>query len=461
MFVRRLYSLPGTSATDTGNFLQQAAAAHEALFRSACEAQDPDLEQSLAPVGQFLSGPAPPAKRQHLLCHPLFLEGLHDLAPCCPKLRQWHNSVTSSTTPLPDAADDPAARASLGNVALVCRLKCQQYTSGVQRVCTDTFGRVGFPFCDWSLTLYTDQRDWLGRQPVELRLDREQASWRLENSEELPFLVLRCADCRRLILANADPRQFKWLCFPNTRLKPRLQCASRLGHGPIRYDPIGFQDFQAHAGLTGSLVRRVVRAIRVNSPAVYRELSGCIYTIRGFEFPQSALGIVGSFSDPTLPGIVSINVPYTPEHEPCLSPFCFTWFGHELGHTKNYLSDNILYHRGMTLLRNAAERVHVPRYGRELAVRTLFQIPYVHLYEWTLLMDFWEAGFRGLPWHVPEDVVAVGDDLAAEIAEAFGLIEAHAQLTALGEIALRHFRCLFTRLLVRWHSLRPRGRSSA
>jgi hypothetical protein len=89
------------------------------------------------------------------------------------------------------------------------------------------------------------------------------------------------------------------------------------------------------------------------------------------------------------------------------------------------------------------------------------QLPYVHLYEWTLLMDFWQAGFAGLPWQVDGDVAAAGEDLAAEIREAFALIEAHAVLTPLGEAALRHFRALYARLLARWQSLRPRGRTSA
>src|SRR5205823_7727683 len=120
------------------------------------------------------------------------------------------------------------------------------------------------------------------------------------------------------------------LAFPHPHVKPRLQCARRLGHAPIRYDPIGFQDFQAHAGLTGGLVERLLAAIRHNSPAVYRELCTFLHTVRGFEFPPSAYGVIGSFSDPTLPGVLGLNISYTPRHEPCLDPFCFTWFGHEL-----------------------------------------------------------------------------------------------------------------------------------
>src|SRR5207244_12655796 len=130
----------------------------------------------------------------------------------------------------------------------------------------------------------------------------------------------------------------------------------------------------------------------------------------------------------------SVHVSYKPEHETCADPFCFSWFGHELRHTKNYLSDNLLYAQGKSLLRNAAAWTEcIPRYGRPLTVRTLFQAPYVHLYEWTLLMDFWQAGFRGLPLRRLGDVSGLGEDLAAEIEESFAVMEQGAELTPLGE----------------------------
>jgi hypothetical protein len=306
--------------------------------------------------------------------------------------------------------------------------------------------------------LYTDQHDFLARQVVTLALEHEQACWRLADSREIPFLIMSRDDCLRMIIDSADSLERRRLQFPNPHVKARLQCASRLGHSKIRYDPIGFQDFHAHAGLTGGLVERLLAAIRRNGPAVYRELRTFMHAVRGFEWPTSAHGVIGSFSDPTLPGVMGINISYTPQHEPCVDPFCFTWFGHELGHTKHYLIDTILYGEGLALVRNPAERTEpIPRYGRPLSVRTLFQVPYVHLYEWALLMDFWEAGFRGLPWRVPGAVGAVGEDLAAEIGEAFALIQERARLTPEGVAALGHFRELFARALARWRLLRPGG----
>jgi hypothetical protein len=254
-----------------------------------------------------------------------------------------------------------------------------------------------------------------------------------------------------MIVDNDDSLERRRLEFPHPRIKARLQYACHLGHSPICYDPIGFQDFQAHAGLTGGLVERLLASIHRNSPAVYREFRAFMNAVRGFELPQSTYGIVGSFSDPTLPGVMGVNFPYTPQDEPCADPFCFTWFGHELGHTKDYLIDNVLYGQGLALLRNPADSTGpIPRYGRPLTVRTLFQVPYVHLYEWTLLMDFWNAGFRGLPWRISADVAAVGEDLAAEIREAFALIRERAQLTSAGEDALEHFRQLYAQAQTRW-----------
>ena len=208
--------------------------------------------------------------------------------------------------------------------------------------------------------------------------------------------------------------------------------------------------------MTGGLVADVLAAMRRNSPAIYREFRAFIHAVRGFEFPTLARGVVGTFSDPTLPGVMSINVPYSPKDEPCIDALCFTWFGHELGHTKDYLIDTILYQEGVALLRNAAEWTPpIPRYGRALSVRTLFQVPYVHLYEWALLMDFFEARFRGLPWRVSADVAAVGDDLAAEIREAFDLIDEVAMPTSAGVAALDDFREMFAGAQTRWRRLRP------
>jgi hypothetical protein len=450
--VRKLFASPDAPATAL-NLQEQAAAVHADLLDQACARANHELAEALAPVQRFI-GDATRSARRRLLCHPVFIEGLHALAPVCPELGHWHDRVAPDH-PLTTDEHDPAARAALGHVALVCQLRGEHHLHGEYTLCTDCMGRLNFPFSDWSLTLISKDDGRLGGKVVCLAVCGEQACWRLAGEDEVPFLIMPCGVCRRLLLGRGDPRDDERLECPHPRVRPRLQCACRLGHGEMRYDPVGFEDFPAHAGLTGGLVQGLLEATRRHSPPIYRELCTYFHTIRGFEFPTSALGVVGSFSDPTLPGVMGLNVPYSPEHEPCLEPFCFTWLGHELAHTKNYLSDTILHGRGEALLRNPGEQTDpVPRYGRPLAMRTLFQIPYTHLYEWTVLMDFWEGGFRGLPWSVPPQALAVGEALEAEIVEAFALIEDRAQLTSLGGAALRHFRHLFSLVQGRWRALR-------
>ncbi|HEX4591266.1 MAG TPA: hypothetical protein VH120_15120, partial [Gemmataceae bacterium] len=383
--------------------------------------------------------------------HPLFVEGLHALAPLSDALRHWHDSVAAAT---PTAA--PANAAALGNVAISLILRADPNWVGEIDLCTDALGRVGFPFCDWTLALQSDADDLLANRVIRLALGTTDAVWRLADSDEPPVLVTSRADCVRMLVGNVDPVDRDRLRIATGHIRPRLQQAGHFGRSPIRYDPVAFRD--GHAGLTGGVVGRVISAVRRNSPAVYRELARLIHTVRGFEFPGSAAGTGASFSDPTLPGVIGVGLSYTPRDQPCLDPFCFTWFGHELGHTKDYLCDSVLYGCGRPLVLNPADMTDpIPRYGRPLAVRTLFQVPYVHLYEWALLMDFWEAGFRGLPWPAPAGAAAVGDDVAAEIKEAFALIRDRAKLTPLGETALRHFKDLYALALARWRFVRSHG----
>jgi hypothetical protein len=448
--VHRLFQPPGCPAADGEDLQRLAAAAHAELLAGACVDGGSTLGHALAPLRTFLGGHAPAALKRRLLCHPLLIEGLHALAPLSAALRQWHDSVAAA----PPRSAVPAA-AALGNVTLALVLRGDPDWCGDIDLCTDVIGRVGFPFCDWTLALHTPAGDLVASRIVRLTLTAEEAVWRLAESAT-PFLVMSRADCVRMLVANADPVDRGRLVTPDAHVRPRLQQACPFARSAIRYDPVGFRG--GHAGLTGAVMARVLTAIRRNSPAVHREMGRLIHTVRGFEYPPAQLGRGASFSDPTLPGVIGVGLSYGPHDEPCLDPFCFTWFGHELGHTKDYLCDSVLHGHGQALVLNPADVTDpIPRYGRPLAVRTLFQVPYVHLYEWALLMDFWEGGFRGLPWPAPAGAAAVGDDLAAEVREAFALIRDRAKLTPLGETALRHFRELFGVALARWRFVRSHG----
>ena len=155
-----------------------------------------------------------------------------------------------------------------------------------------------------------------------------------------------------------------------------------------------------------------------------------------------------------MPGIVGINIPYTADGLPRLTPFCFAWFAHELAHTKTYLINSIAYDHGWLFADNPADlSPTIPRYGRSLPVRTLIQLPYVHLYEWTLLMDFYENGFRELPWRVTDDPHDFVDDLQSEIKEAFELIDGVAELTALGVETRTLMTSFYAEERRRWNQL--------
>jgi hypothetical protein len=154
--LHRLFGSPGGTATNTEELLGPAAAAHAGLLTCACARGDLARGRSLAPLLAFLRGPAPAAQKRRLLYHPLFIEGLHGLAPFFADLQRWHDSVTAPLTPAPADQTVPAARVSLGNVALVLLLRADRHWHGEHDFCTDVLGRVGFSFSDWSLTLYTD-----------------------------------------------------------------------------------------------------------------------------------------------------------------------------------------------------------------------------------------------------------------------------------------------------------------
>ena len=152
--------------------------------------------------------------------------------------------------------------------------------------------------------------------------------------------------------------------------------------------------------------------------------------------------------------MIGFNIEYTARDEPRLSPYCFMWLGHELGHTLSYLVDDVAYTHGWRFLENPHETTPVVhRYGRPLSVRTLFSIPYVHLFEWWLLAQFYERRFAGLPWRMFDDAQEVGRDLREEIEESFALIERHARMTQEGRAAMARMRELVGEADAHWRRL--------
>lgn len=109
----------------------------------------------------------------------------------------------------------------------------------------------------------------------------------------------------------------------------------------------------------------------------------------------------------------------------------------------------------MSFVLNRAQLTpRISRYGRSFPIRTLVQIPYVHMYEWDLLMDAYESGIHLLPWVNTEDAVELVADLRGEIADGFEFISRYADLTELGQAALAHQEELYRRCKRRWSRLR-------
>jgi hypothetical protein len=125
-----------------------------------------------------------------------------------------------------------------------------------------------------------------------------------------------------------------------------------------------------------------------------------------------------------------------------------------LGHTKSYLIETILHVLGLSLApRHGAYTDMVERYARRLPIRTLLQLPYTHLYEWALLTDAVERGFADLPWTITADPFAFGEDLYAEIEEAFDLISRQVEPTACGHAVLARLWALSKEILARWQQV--------
>src|SRR5438067_12844258 len=112
--VHRMFRSPGGSRHNTQEVLERAATAHAELLTRACA--HGELARPLASLLAFVRGSGATATKRRLLCDPLFIEGLHCLAPFSAELERWHNSVAAPAVPVPHGQAPPAARAGLDNI---------------------------------------------------------------------------------------------------------------------------------------------------------------------------------------------------------------------------------------------------------------------------------------------------------------------------------------------------------
>lgn len=449
MIAARLFAHPRGSPPGSG-LLSSAARAHQHLFEWECE-HLPQLGETLP---RLRSCCREGRRLNRLLCHPSFVEALHRLAPECPRLASWHRAVASPSMldVIPDAGHDFGG---LGALEFVLRLREGSGWDRPLRVSSDMLGRLQFPFSDWSVTLQTSEgghEGVLAEEPVNVSAGPEMVDWQWTR-DDAPFLAMSRECCRQMFVDNqalSPPRS--WSCT-SVRISPRFVRAEALCEAGARYERIHIADAR-HAAEAANIVAALHAAMQRASPPMHAEFCHYMVAVRGYELRLNMEGVVQSFSDPSLPGVMNFNVPFDERDHPCLSPLCFTWLAHELAHTKFYLINDIAFDHGWTFVRNGCEMTdEVARYRRRLPVRTLFQIPYTHVYEWESLMDFLENDFAGLPWSIGEDPFAFGEDLRSEIEEAMQLCDELAEMTPLGAAAFVRFRELYDQSLARWRAM--------
>ncbi len=451
---RQLFAPPGAGGAPTRHLLAQAAGSHARLLGCARQGQQAQIDRLRDSLGEYLRGPASATEKRLVLDAPQLVEALHALAPWSRELAEWDAAVAPGCNDVPANRQSALGCGRLGNVVAAVLLRRRDW-SGQIELATDGYGRVHIPLCDWVLVIVDERgpaRELLAHQPIVLQLDERRAKWSLPGSDgqslvsmPRPVFDAMFADNRPLARLPAGVE------FGAESLRVRFERTSRLGETHIRYEPISGDGPTDRAELTGGIVAALLSAIEHNAPGIHEQLCQCIRTVHGFELPPYGSGQIASFSVPTSPGVIGFNVEYTPRDEPQVSPFCFMWLGHELGHTLNYLIDDVAFTHGWRFLENPVEITPViPRYDRQLRVRTLFQIPYVHLFEWWLLMLFHQRRFAGLPWQVRDDAVAVGEDLRSEIEESFELIAQHARLTATGRAVVWRMRELVAEADAHW-----------
>jgi hypothetical protein len=401
------------------------------------------------------------AARQRLLLAPAFIEGLHAAAVISPTVAAWHTSIAEPSIATLCPATTPQHADRLGNSLLSLRLREDPTWQGRVSLRTDHFGRLRFPLSDWSIELLcrdAGPHSVLADEPTTAKLTRGDIQFAVDRYDSENVVVIPRRDCLRMLVGNDGAIDGRNIVYPSGETTARLHFAGRIPGWHVRYDPMTFTN-ASHAGITGGLTAAILNAIRTNSPTIATEFDGLLSTIRGWELPPAAYGTIQSFSDPTLPRVMNLNVSYTDDEGVQIDPFCFTWFAHELGHTKSYFIETILQVLGFSLTPTHGNYTEfVERYNRRLPIRTLLQIPYTHLYEWSLLLALVENDFAALPWLIEADPIVFGEDLRAEIEEAFDRINREVQVTDCGHVVLSRLWALSKEVLAQWRRVRGRHR---
>jgi hypothetical protein len=450
--IAQLFSMPGRPGASPGSIRRRAAAAHDRLLHQALADRVTQHCPSLAIIAALLRSEA--TTRCRVLCDPVLIEGLHELAASSNAARDWHNSAVGTIAADPLVDDAPHRTDLLGNTALALLLRTDPAWCGRLPLRTDCFGLIRFPLSDWTLSVTSiAPAAVVSNEPVSVQLTARDAVWSLGSKGQRPFLRMPRSLLVQLVARNQQSVEAIGMRSLDAALHPRWECAVPVCPHGVRFLSIHSSLEPSRAAICGGVVKQTHDELLRISPTVHAEFCAYMQWITGFALPGRADGIVQSFSEPTRPRLMGFNVPLTNTGEPRLCPFCVTWLGHELGHTKMYLIDSIAWRHGWRFLHNPGKQTGIiPRYGRSLSVRTLFQIPYTHLYEWTTLMDACEDASDDEPDPAANPNL-FGEDLRSEIEESFERLESLADLTRTGRLAVEHFQRLFAIAERRWETM--------
>jgi len=450
--VCELFRTPGGYSKDANAFLRHAARAHRALLaRAAREGGHRKVSGSLLPRLHALVERIPCQElRNRFLVDPTFIEGLHAAAGDSEVLGRWHRQIADPSV----ARIWPAAlhgHSQLGNSLLALVLRGDPEWQGEVPLQSDLFGRLRFPLCHWSLALSSNAPGGVvSSEELTGSFSRHEVRLSPRGRRHDELLVMPRREWLRMLIDDDERLDCRRIRWPRGERSLRFQRAAAFPGWCVRYDPVFAPGADRHAEMTGGLVTAALNAMAHHSPNLAAEFDAIESSVRGWELAPGADGTLQSFSDPTLPRVMGINVPYTADDQPQISPFFFTWFGHELGHTLSYLIETILFVQGQSLTSRRCEFTEtIARYGRAVPVRTLLQIPYTHLYEWVLMIEFLEGGFSALPWTICEDPVEHVEEIRAEIQETFDRIARSVPLSDAGRSVIARLRRLYSDVLAR------------
>ncbi len=361
--ISRHFQMPGSGQRESDRLLARAAEAHRRLLRcAAAEATTtPVAGNVLHSICSLLEIPSARAVARRFLVDPAFVEGLHRAAGVSRTLANWHRAIAepSIASVCPPANAESAQR--LGNAQLPLFLRDDPQWLGQIALRTDVYGRLRFPLTDWSLVLCAsdDPRCVLSDESVQVSFTRHEVRLSTTGLDGRDQLILPRDEWFRAIVGNDPQLDGRRMRFEKGDIKVRWQYANALPRMRVRYEPVTFSDVDEHSALTGGIVSAILGAIARHSSAIHNEFNSLMAVVRGWEVPTAAYGTIQSFSDPTLPRVMAMNVTYGADHEPQICPLSFTWFGHELGHTKSYLIETILHVRGEALATNPSEYTDV------------------------------------------------------------------------------------------------------